>query len=215
MTMLTDKSSTAEKVVFPLITAIGLGCQFQSPLIGLQAAMPLKDMATSTATFGLLRLLGGTVGVAVGQAVYTSQLSKRLPLIPDLPPGTTPQILSQRVRVIQDLPPLTRHLLRHAFSRSISDIWVVCTPITGFAFILVLLMRKYTLKRAIVKSGHSGKRKNAIPEKEQDFEKDIDVEAQTSPTHEQSTTKTLPIASTANSPSPNDTRSLQSRSLNE
>lgn len=27
----------------------------QSPLIGLQAAMPLKDMATSTATFGFIR----------------------------------------------------------------------------------------------------------------------------------------------------------------
>jgi hypothetical protein len=64
--------SSATRVVFPLITGLGMGCLFQTPLIGLQAAMPLKDRATSTATFGLLRLLGGTVGLAIGQAVYSS-----------------------------------------------------------------------------------------------------------------------------------------------
>lgn len=34
--------------------------------------MPLKDMATSTAAFGFLRTLGGLVGIAVGQAIYSS-----------------------------------------------------------------------------------------------------------------------------------------------
>jgi len=34
--------------------------------------MPIKDMATSTSTFGFLRTLGGTVGISIGQAVYSS-----------------------------------------------------------------------------------------------------------------------------------------------
>lgn len=59
-------------MLYPFVCSIGLGCLFQvgvairvilpvypsslqAPLIGLQAAMPLKDMATSTSTFGLLR----------------------------------------------------------------------------------------------------------------------------------------------------------------
>jgi hypothetical protein len=50
-------SSIAEQVVYPLIAALGLGCLFQVPLIGLQAAMPIKDMATSTSTFGFIRYL--------------------------------------------------------------------------------------------------------------------------------------------------------------
>ena len=62
----------ALKVVYPLVAAVGLGCLFQvcvkvasvlrfwayhvqTPLIGLQAAMPIKDMATSTSTFGFIR----------------------------------------------------------------------------------------------------------------------------------------------------------------
>lgn len=38
----------------------------------MQAAMPNKDMATSTAAVGLVRQLGSTIGVSVGQAIWTS-----------------------------------------------------------------------------------------------------------------------------------------------
>lgn len=42
-------------MLYLLVTALGVGCFFQAPLIGLQAAMPPKDMATSIGTFGLLK----------------------------------------------------------------------------------------------------------------------------------------------------------------
>lgn len=41
--------------VSPLRSSSELLIRFQIPLIALQAAMPLKDMATSTGTFGFLR----------------------------------------------------------------------------------------------------------------------------------------------------------------
>lgn len=40
--------------------------------------MPIKDMATATAAFGFTRSLAGTVGISIGDAVYTSELKKRL-----------------------------------------------------------------------------------------------------------------------------------------
>lgn len=64
-------NSRAEKVLYLLVSALGIGCLFQIPLIGLQASMPLKDMATTTATFGFIRTLGGTVSIAVGQAILS------------------------------------------------------------------------------------------------------------------------------------------------
>ena len=67
-----DPRASALKVIFPLITAIGIGGLFQTPLIGIQAAMPVNDMATSTATFVLLRTLGGTMGISIGQAIWSS-----------------------------------------------------------------------------------------------------------------------------------------------
>jgi len=46
---------SAVKEIYPLIAGVGLGGLFQVPLVGLQAAMPVKDMATSTAAFSLMR----------------------------------------------------------------------------------------------------------------------------------------------------------------
>ncbi|KAF8831183.1 hypothetical protein HHX47_DHR1000095 [Lentinula edodes] len=72
MTMLDSHSNTAMKELYPFVAAIGIGCLFQTPLIALQAAMPLKDMATSTGAFGFIRTLGGTVGISVGQVIFSS-----------------------------------------------------------------------------------------------------------------------------------------------
>ena len=39
--------------------------------------MPLKDMATSTAAFVLIRTIGGTVGISIGQAIISSVSPRR------------------------------------------------------------------------------------------------------------------------------------------
>ena len=77
-------SYRALKLVFPLIAGIGYGGLFNPPLIGLQAAMPFRDMATSTATFGLIRQLGSTVGLSVGQAIWSTVRLKFLFELPEV-----------------------------------------------------------------------------------------------------------------------------------
>jgi hypothetical protein len=71
-------SLSAKQVIFTLIAALGLGSLFLAPLIAIQAAMPLKDMATSTAVFGLTRQIGATVGISIGQVILSSELRKRI-----------------------------------------------------------------------------------------------------------------------------------------
>ncbi|KAF8843661.1 MFS general substrate transporter [Paxillus ammoniavirescens] len=74
-------SRDAEKEIFPLITSLGIGCLFQTPLIALQAAMPLKDMATASSAYMFLRTVGGAVGIAVGEAIISTVLPKKLSVI--------------------------------------------------------------------------------------------------------------------------------------
>ncbi|KAF7792981.1 hypothetical protein EIP86_004086 [Pleurotus ostreatoroseus] len=152
----------AEKVLYLLIAALGIGCLFQTPLIGLQAAMPLRDMATSTATFGFIRTLGGTVGISIGQAILSGFLRRKVRDIPGLDIDTSPAALNQVVRQIKNIPDATtRTALMHAYTTSISMIWLINTPILGVGLILVLFLRPYTLKRAVVKTERA---KEADPE---------------------------------------------------
>ncbi|KAJ7449942.1 major facilitator superfamily domain-containing protein [Mycena latifolia] len=162
MITLDEKSGAAKEAVYPLVAALGVGCLFQTPLIGLQAAMPIKDMATSTSTYGFIRTLGGTVAIAMGQAIISSTLRKKIAQIPNLTLNinTSPASLSQNVvnlKFISD--PVQRAEVIHAYARSISMIWLVVTPILGAGCVLTLLLRRYTLERTIVRN--PGKDKTA------------------------------------------------------
>ena len=51
------------------------------------------------------RTMGGTVGIAIGQALYTSILKKKINKIPGLSGfDTSPGALSESVRTLQRLP---------------------------------------------------------------------------------------------------------------
>ncbi|KAF8921132.1 MFS general substrate transporter [Mucidula mucida] len=193
MSMLDSHSPRWEKVVFPLLGSLGLGCLFQIPLIALQAAMPLKDMATSTSTFGFIRTLGGTIGISIGQVVFSSvcalscsripsyliqTLTRRINNIPGAATalsGTSASSLSESVRHLKDIADATlRSRIIQAYAKSISDIWLVHIPIIGVGCLMTLLMRHYSLKRATVQS--------AKPEVPQDLEKGPDQDSGTTNT---------------------------------
>jgi MFS family permease len=72
MIALDDTSSIGKRVGYPLIAGIGLGPLFEVPMIAMQAAMPIKHMATSVAAYSFIRTMGSTVGVSVGQTIFTS-----------------------------------------------------------------------------------------------------------------------------------------------
>lgn len=154
MTTLDDHSNTAEKTLYPLITAFGLGALFPTPLIALQAAMPLKDMATSTGAFGFLRTMGATVGISIGQAIYTSALKRKINRIPDLTgTDTSPAALAESVRTLQHLPQPERGQIVHAYAQSISAIWAFNAPVVGVGFIMVLFIKAYSLQRTTTQGG--------------------------------------------------------------
>jgi len=78
--------NTAKSVIFQLITGIGVGGLFQTPLIALQAAMPSRDMAVATGALVLFRILGSATGVAIGGTILNNELADRLSDINDFMP---------------------------------------------------------------------------------------------------------------------------------
>ncbi|GJE93247.1 MFS general substrate transporter [Phanerochaete sordida] len=148
MIMLDEASSLARQVIFTFLAGLGTGGLFFPPIILMQAAMPVRDMATSTATLGLLRQLGSTVGVAVGQTIWSTALRKKLALIPGAAVDTSSANLADSIRQINALEPLAlRRAVQHAYTKSVALIWIVDTPLVGLCMVLVLFLKHYTLKR--------------------------------------------------------------------
>ncbi|KAH7927323.1 MFS general substrate transporter [Leucogyrophana mollusca] len=161
MTRLDSTSSTLEKELYPLIVTAGIGCLFQVPLIGLQAAMPVSDMAASSGALMFIRTLGAVVGIATGEAIISSVLPHKLQVIAGLDLGMTAASLNNGIARIHEIADTgLRDAVMHAYARSISTIWVMNTPLSAFAFLLTLLIRAYSLKRTVIHGN----------------EKDVDIE---------------------------------------
>jgi len=72
-------TSWAKIIIYQIITGIGVGQNFQSPLIALQSNIPKRDIATATATFGFVRNLGSAISVVVGGVVFNNQIRTKQP----------------------------------------------------------------------------------------------------------------------------------------
>ena len=147
---LTYPYNVAKSVVFLLITGVGIGGLFQTPLIALQAAMPSRDMAVATGAMILFRLLGSATGIAIGGTILNNQLDSRLSSISQFNPVN----MAGNVQSLVDLqPPELRDQVLTAYALSIRTIWICLTPLAFVGLICVLFARKYTLKRNFVKAG--------------------------------------------------------------
>ncbi|KAF7294823.1 MFS domain-containing protein [Mycena indigotica] len=192
MTTFDEKSGAAKEAIFPLIAALGVGCLcklllwktvgktnasiVQAPLIGLQAAMPLKDMATSTASYTFIRTLGATIAIAMGQVIITSTLRNKIAHLPNMTQSidTSAATLSQNVLKLKEIPEPLRTELIHAYARSISRVWLVIVPIVGAGTIMTFFIRRYTLARTVVRSGEQEKKATDVEKGEASAEETKD-----------------------------------------
>ncbi|KZV68762.1 MFS general substrate transporter [Peniophora sp. CONT] len=153
MIMLDNTTSLALQEIYTLVAGLGMGSLYPVPLIALQAAMSTKDMATSTGTFGMMRMLGSTVGVSIGQAIWTSEARTRTAAIANFPTYLSSASLAESVTKLHAItPPELKQQILHAYSKSISTLWIVNTPICCMFFFLTLLLKKYSLQRTIVRT---------------------------------------------------------------
>ncbi|KAG8773549.1 hypothetical protein FRC12_002470 [Ceratobasidium sp. 428] len=166
MILFDEKTQLWKQEVILAVAAIGVGCLFQTPLIGLHAAMPLKDMATATATFGLIRTLGGTLGISIGGAIYASEVKRRVASISGFSGSNLSQgQLETNVHGLKNIQPEElRQQVLHAFTRSLSTIWIVMTPLLFFGTLCVLVLRSYTLVRQVERGEKKGAEKSKVDE---------------------------------------------------
>jgi len=131
---LDERSNRASQMLYLLVAALGVGPLFQLPLLHLQAAMPVKDLATSTATLALLRSVGGTVGIAVAGAIYASKLRSGLEGIDGWAEyaaqnGRGTSSAAGSVEGLTGIePPELRRQVLHVYTRSLSYPWVRPRP---------------------------------------------------------------------------------------
>jgi hypothetical protein len=78
---LTAKPNWTKIILFQIIAGIGIGPNFQSPLIALQSCVDQGDVAGATAAFGFVRNLSMSISIVIGGVMFQNQVAKKYPAL--------------------------------------------------------------------------------------------------------------------------------------
>jgi EmrB/QacA subfamily drug resistance transporter len=144
-----EHTSIAGVAVRLLITGLGMGQIGPSLTIIVQNAVPYRDLGVATAGLSFVRSLGGSIGIAVIGAFYSTRLNELIPKyvgedatasLPD------PSALRGRPEVIRNLPEPVQSGVIRAFAEAItSAIWVT-VPVLLIAFVVFCLIPRIPLR---------------------------------------------------------------------
>ena len=142
-------------IIFQILIAIGIGPNFQAPLIALQTLLLPKDMATGTATFGFVRQLSAAVSVVIGQVLFQSQMLRQSPsFIAAKIPAQIVKSLAQgsSISIIPEISQLTvaqQAIIHDAATESLSKMWIFYTVVS-----FIGLLASFGISRQELSSKH-------------------------------------------------------------
>ncbi|KAI8189002.1 Efflux pump dotC [Colletotrichum sp. SAR 10_75] len=74
-------------VLYQIVAGLGIGPNFQSPLIAVQTSVEPRDIAAATSTFGFIRQMATSISVVIGGVVFNNEMQKQHPrLLAELGP---------------------------------------------------------------------------------------------------------------------------------
>ena len=148
-----DHISWSRIIVFQIIAGIGIGPNFQAPLIALQTMIASEDIATATSTFQFTRSIAAAMSVAIGQVVFQNVMQKQTSSL--LAAGVPSDLTSSLAKgaavssnsVIAALPPMQRTLVREATTHALSRMWILFVCISAFSLLASLGIGRQELSR--------------------------------------------------------------------
>ncbi|KGO48473.1 Major facilitator superfamily domain, general substrate transporter [Penicillium expansum] len=139
-------------IIYQLIAGVGIGPNFQAPLVAFQANIRPADMATATATFGFVRQLSTSMSVVLGTVIYQNIMGQQsAKLIASLGAETAATIMASfggsSKSLVNSLAPSQREVVLGAYTHALNRMWIFYTCMACLGFVLALFIRRRELTR--------------------------------------------------------------------
>jgi len=140
-------SSTATWIAsaYMLVLGFGLGMVMQVLVLAVQNAVDYSNLGVATSGTTLFRSTGGSVGVSLFGAIFTtglgSALADRLPAGTKLPSATEPV-------AIQALPAALREAYLSSFTSALHTVFALAAALAAVAFALTWLIKEERLRES-------------------------------------------------------------------
>ncbi|KAB8208863.1 major facilitator superfamily-domain-containing protein [Aspergillus parasiticus] len=125
---------------FQVISGLGIGMNFEGPLLALQAIVGAKNTATATATIGFVRTMSTAISVVIGGVVFQNQMVKEGPnLVQSLGSELAGQFgganVTANIQLIGTLPADQREVVRQAVFGSLRTTWIMYVAFAGASLV--------------------------------------------------------------------------------
>ena len=146
------KPSWARIIIYQIIAGLGVGPNFQAPLIALQTLVAKKDIATATATFGFTRNLATSISVVIGGVVFQNSMRDKLAsLQASIGPAVANALgggsAGANTAVVASLPPAQKAAATQAYTSSLRTMWILYVCISAFGLAASAAIGKQVLSK--------------------------------------------------------------------
>ena len=134
---------------YMVVLGAGIGLVMSVMILVTQNSVDRSDLGVATATVSFFRSVGGSVGVAVFGALFTSGLTRNLSH--DLPAAVAAKLGSAgggSLTAVQGLPAAQQLGYKTAFADALTTVFTYAIPLMVLAFLLTWLLKETPLRAA-------------------------------------------------------------------
>jgi len=146
LSRMNEQTSVLVSSLFMLVLGLGLGLVMQVLVIAVQNAVDYRNLGAATSGVTFFRSIGGSFGTAIFGAIFSNQLASHLSSLASSLPSGFNLSTAESVAAIQHLPAAVRAEVVHAYTQSLSTVFLVAVPVIAVAFILSWLLPEVRLR---------------------------------------------------------------------
>jgi EmrB/QacA subfamily drug resistance transporter len=150
---LKETSTTWEMSAYFFVFGAGLGLVMQVLVLVVQNAVSYEDLGVATSGATFFRSIGASFGVAIFGTIFTNRLRDNLADAlagESVPSGVGAGQLAADPRAISELPSALRPSVLHAYSSSITDVFLYAVPVVVLAFLVAWFLKEDKLRGSVI-----------------------------------------------------------------
>lgn len=147
-------------ILYQLIAGIGIGPNFQAPLIAIQNTMRPSEVASATSTFGFTRQLSTSTSIVFGGVVFQNVMKKSAPRLiaalgPELASSFLGTIAGENIQKMHTLTEAQKNIVKEEYTHALSRLWIFYTCVGAVGCIASMFVKHGALnkKHEMTKTG--------------------------------------------------------------
>ncbi|KAF4451078.1 DNA repair protein RAD50 [Fusarium austroafricanum] len=149
---LEPRANWAKIIIFQIVAGIGIGPNFQAPLIALQTNVEPRDIGSATSCFSFIRQLGTSISVVVGGVIFNNKMESQYSRLkeelgPELANRLSGSNAAGSVGLVGSLTGHEGRVAKTAFWKSLRTMFIVYACFAGLSLIISLMIKQVHLSK--------------------------------------------------------------------